>query len=62
VKCFEKYSASTRDEYSGTGIGLAIANKIVERQGRRIWIESELGEGSTLLFTVPVRRAREPKV
>lgn len=47
----------TRDEYPGSGIGLAVCKRIVQRYGGQIWLKSELGKGSIFLFTIPIEKS-----
>jgi signal transduction histidine kinase len=62
VRIFEEFQqadSSVTKKKGGTGLGLSIARHIIEMHGGRIWVESSVGKGATLFFTVPVRAGQQ---
>ena len=61
-RLFEKFYRGTHREalaQRGTGLGLAIVKSIAERHGGKVWVESELGKGSTFHLQVPLEQSQE---
>src|SRR5690606_8723097 len=56
---FQQADSSSTKHKGWIGVGLAIAKRIIEMHGGRIWVESSLGQGSTFWFSLPVRIARQ---
>jgi signal transduction histidine kinase len=62
AKIFEEFKqgdSSITHKKGGTGLGLSISKRIIELHGGRLWVESDLGQGATFLFTVPVTVERQ---
>ena len=62
-KIFQMFQTlSARDKFESTGVGLTVVQKIVELYGGKIWIESQVGQGSTFIFTIPKHQEQKERI